>query len=1003
MALYALFVGVNKHADHRINELAGATKDATALWALFKDSIVGILDRRLLDEEATVTSFRQALDDSLGAATAEDTVFVFFAGHGTPTHELVPYDANIDAVGESTIPMAELSQRLKATAARASVVMLDCCFSGAAPARVLEGLPVARAGVGFAVTDLGGNGRVVLAAAKANEEALERGQHGLFTAAILQALKEGANWLDIGALMADVTKQVRAEASRVGREQTPVWSGLIEGGLDLPPLKPGALYGVEFPETTGTVIGPALVELGAFGIPAPILDAWRTRFSELNTLQLSAVNDYRVLDDESLLVVAPTTSGKTFVGELAAAKAIIGGRKAVFLLPFKALANEKYEDFQELYGETLGMRVLRCTGDYTDQTDSFGRGQYDVALLTYEMFLGLSIAMPNSLSKIGLVVLDEAQFVTDPTRGINVELLLTNLIAARERGFEPQILALSAVIGDVNHFDEWLGSQTLYTTERPVPLIEGVLDRNGTYQYLTPEGEERTEQLLEARQVVQRRQKAEAQDVIVPLAHKLAAAGEQILVFRNTRGSASGCAKYLSRELGLTAAEDLLRELPRQDPSTTSQDLREALAGGTAFHNSDLNREERVLIERGFRDPYGPVRVLAATATVAAGVNTPATTVIIVETGFFGRTPQDYTVAEYKNMAGRAGRLGLAEKGRSVLLAQNPAERSVLFDRYVRGTPEPIRSSFDPKDLDTWILRLLAQIDEVPRDAVVSLLANTYAGYLESRKSREWLERTREALWDLLDQIVELGLLEDEMGLVRLSLLGKACGRSHLKLRSAMRLVAVLRRVTDGSLTAERLLGFIHALPEFDDAFTPIFRRGNRESAWQGQVSMHYGRDVTGALQKGVATRMEYYARCKRVAVLRAWTLGEPIEDIERRFTVNPFSSLGAGDIRSFAELARFHLQAAFEIADVLLLGDAPNGEQVEQLLRQLEFGLPAEALALLDLPVSLPRGAYLALYRAGHRRPDDVLSLPRTDLAALVGDPTAQSLGLVTSTASHQ
>lgn len=1002
MALRALFVGVNKHADHRINELACATKDAIALWALFKDSVDGIVDRRLLDEQATAATLRQALEDSLGAATAEDTVVVFFAGHGTPTHELVPYDANIDEIGETTIPMTELSRRLIETAARASVVMLDCCFSGAAPARVLEGLPIARSGVGITVTDLGGDGRVVLAAAKDNEEALELGQHGLFTAAILQALKEGANWLDIGVLMAEVTKQVRAEASRIGREQTPVWSGLIEGGLDLPPLQPGALYGAEFPDTNGILIGPALDELAAFGMPRSVLDAWRTRFSELNTLQLSAVNDYRVLDDQSLLVVAPTTSGKTFVGELAAADAIIGGRKAVFLLPFKALANEKYEEFQELYGERLGMRILRCTGDYTDQTESFGRGQYDVAVLTYEMFLGLSLAMPNSLAKIGLIVLDEAQFVTDPNRGIGVELLLTNLIAARERGVQPQIVALSAVIGDVNHFDQWLGCQTLYTTKRPVPLVEGVLDRNGTYQYLTPEGEERTEQLLDARQVIQRKDKAEAQDVIVPLAKKLVAAGEQILVFRNTRGSASGCAKYLSRELGLAAAEELLRELPRQDPSTTSRSLREALGGGTAFHTSDLNREERVLVERGFRDPYGPVRVLAATSTVAAGVNTPASTVIIAETVFYGRPPQDYTVAEYKNMAGRAGRLGLSEMGRSVLLANDSVQRSVLFDRYVRGNPEPIRSSFDPKDLDTWILRLLAQVDEIPRDAVVSLLANTYAGYLEGRKSREWLERTREALEDVLGQMVELGLLEEEMGLVRLSLLGKACGRSHLKLRSAMRLIDLLRRAPDGSLTSERLLGFIHALPEFDDAFTPMFRKGRRESAWQEQVASHYGRDVAAALQKGAATPMDYYARCKRAAVLCAWTRGAPIEEIERSFTVNPFYSLGAGDIRGFADIARFHLQAAFEIADVLLLGDGPSGKDVEQLLAQLEVGLPAEALGLLELPGSLPRGTYLALHRAGHRRPDEVLALPETDLAALVGDAAVQSLVLLAATASR-
>lgn len=58
---------------------------------------------------------------------------------------------------------------------------------------------------------------------------------------------------------------------------------------------------------------------------------------------------------------------------------------------------------------------------------------------------------------------------------------------------------------------------------------------------------------------------------------------------------------------------------------------------------------------------------------------------------------------------------------------------------------------------------------------------------------------------------------------------------------------------------------------------------------------MHYGHDVAAALQKGVASMMDYYARCKRVAVLRAWTRGDPIEEIERSFTVNPFFSLLRG------------------------------------------------------------------------------------------------------------
>ena len=85
--------------------------------------------------------------------------------------------------------------------------------------------------------------------------------------------------------------------------------------------------------------------------------------------------------------------------------------------------------------------------------------------------------------QLGLVVVDEGQFITDPNRGISVELLLTLLIRAREQSITPQLLVLSAVIGNINAFDQWLRCERLVTTVRPVPLLEGVLDRFGTYEY----------------------------------------------------------------------------------------------------------------------------------------------------------------------------------------------------------------------------------------------------------------------------------------------------------------------------------------------------------------------------------------------------------------------------------------------------------------------------------------------------------------------------------------
>jgi replicative superfamily II helicase len=449
-------------------------------------------------------------------------------------------------------------------------------------------------------------------------------------------------------------------------------------------------------------IDGSIDQLAGFDYPDRVLAEWKINFSQgLNALQTEAVNEFRVLDGQSLLVVAPTSSGKTVIGEMAAVRAVIAGRKAVFLLPYRALVNEKYEQFDALYGG-LGMRVIRCTGDYSDQTSGFIRGQYDIGILTYEMFLNLAVSNPAILNQLGLVVLDEAQFITDPNRGISVELLLTLLIAARERGISPQLVVLSAVISNINGFDEWLGCRKLISTERPVPLIEGVIDRTGIFQFLDEQGKPGTTQLLPPGSVRLRKDKPSAQDLIVPLVRQLVAAKERVIVFRNQRGMAQGCARYLADELGLPPARSSLTQLPNHDISSTSAALRECLSGGTAFHNTNLTREEKAVVEQAYRDPKGEIAVLAATTTVAAGINTPASTVILAEQEFIGDDGRPFTIAEYKNMAGRAGRLGFNEKGKSIIYAENSFDRDRLFRQYVNGDAVHFRENYDSEGVPAF-------------------------------------------------------------------------------------------------------------------------------------------------------------------------------------------------------------------------------------------------------------------------------------------------------------
>jgi replicative superfamily II helicase len=135
------------------------------------------------------------------------------------------------------------------------------------------------------------------------------------------------------------------------------------------------------------------------------------------------------------------------IGELAAIQAVTGGKKAVFLLPYRALVNEKFDEFSERYAPA-GLRVVRCSGDAADGVAPVLTGRYDLGFFTYETFLNLALGSPRLLNQLGLVVLDEGQFITDPHRGITVELIFSLLLRATTWH---RTAALSAVIGQTSH------------------------------------------------------------------------------------------------------------------------------------------------------------------------------------------------------------------------------------------------------------------------------------------------------------------------------------------------------------------------------------------------------------------------------------------------------------------------------------------------------------------------------------------------------------------------
>src|SRR4029077_10970459 len=145
----------------------------------------------------------------------------------------------------------------------------------------------------------------------------------------------------------------------------------------------------------------------------------------------------------------------------------------------------KLRHFNSLYSK-FGFWTIRSPGDSTTHDmQTLICGPDDVCLMTYEKCAALLLGSPYLLDQVGTVVVDEVQMIADQSRGVNLEFLLTVLRLRRREGSDPQLIALSAVIGDTNGFERWLNARLLRREERPVPLDEGVLRANGDFRFIS--------------------------------------------------------------------------------------------------------------------------------------------------------------------------------------------------------------------------------------------------------------------------------------------------------------------------------------------------------------------------------------------------------------------------------------------------------------------------------------------------------------------------------------
>ncbi|WP_293029328.1 ATP-dependent DNA helicase [Natronococcus sp.] len=719
------------------------------------------------------------------------------------------------------------------------------------------------------------------------------------------------------------------------------------------------------------------------GLPPGAVEHFRSEgIEELYPPQAEAV-EAGATEGENLVAAVPTASGKTMIAALSMLSAIERGGKALYIVPLRALASEKREEFAAY--ESFGVDVGVTTGNYESTSDWLATK--DIVVATSEKVDSLVRNGASWLSELTCVVSDEVHLIDDRNRGPTLEVTLAKL---RRLNPDLQTVALSATVGNADEIAAWLDAELVDTDWRPIDLQMGVHYGNalnfddGSTREVPVEGSEKQEAAL-VRDIVRE--------------------GGSSLVFVNSRRNAEAAARRLgqvtNRELTDGERNDLaeLAEEIREDSDTeTSADLADCVERGSAFHHAGLSSTQRSLVEDAFRERL--LKVISATPTLAAGVNTPARRVIVRDWRRFdpsagGMAPLD--VLEVHQMMGRAGRPGLDPYGEAVLLAKSHDESEELFDRYIWADPEPVRSKLAAEPaLRTHVLATIASGFARTREGLLEFLEATLYASQSTEPGR--LETVTDSVLDYLERnefierdrggdsdpgeftsaaaLAEGGRSED----LEATSLGHTVSRLYLDPMSAATIVHGLEDADDRPTA----LGLYQLVSRTPDMYELYLRSGEDEKF--GELYYEREAELLGdAPSEFEEERFEdWLAALKTGKLLEDWAEEDDEERITERYKIGP------GDLRGKVDTAEWLLGAAESLANEI---ESEWTVAVREARARVEHGVGEELLELVSVR-GVGRKRARQLYAVGIEEPADLREADKSVvLGALKGEKTAENI----------
>ncbi len=707
-------------------------------------------------------------------------------------------------------------------------------------------------------------------------------------------------------------------------------------------------------------------------LPKYIIDQLEKKgYTELYPPQELAL-EKGLFTNRNMVIATPTASGKTFIAILAAMHQLLTDRrsKIIYLVPLKALANEKYREFKEIFSipiESRKVRISIATGDYDTPGEELRYA--DIIIATNERMDSILRHSPTWINNIRLVIADEGHLIGVSDRGPVLESLLTRLkIEFRNI----RIIVLSATISNKGDFKRWLDANVIYSGWRPVPLREGVI-----YDHMVVYSDYNEEEFHRI-----------TGDPILDNAYKTIEEGGQVIVFTQTRREAVGKAKKYSEfmenrrkifdeEMRRRLEEASKKILETGEVTDLSKTLSKVVNTGVAFHHAGLNPRHREIIEELFREGY--IKLLTATPTLAAGVNLPSRKVIITYTSRrgFGGYQEDISVFEYKQMAGRAGRPQYDERGEALLYSRYENMVEILIDMYLNGEPEPLTSHLlEGENLETQLLGLTATYRRIGSEQITNFLLNTLCSIQEPEK--KIMVRGQRALETLLDG----GLLiyNRDRDMFRPTALGQRTAELYILPSTAVFLKNVILRHRDMEKAPDPLL-LLYYISKTHDMGTLSVRKKEQEAIIR-ELETNYIDVIGDYLRNLVDNYMIYYddreiSAWKIAFVLRDWIEEKSENDILRNWGVEP------GDLYIIRSNAEWLCYAAREISK--LFRNRLFEEEYTKLVLRVRHGVKEELLPLVEIP-GIGRRRARALYIHGYKRLSDFKNAKEEELITIPG-----------------